>query len=124
VNKPPSDDAKREALRLLGADAKSAPLFEKLLRDKDEKAEIRQISAAALQALKPEKLQENAREIVLDDSDYDEIRATSLTALTQFGDEEAVAKDATLKKQISKLSTKGGAKAKRSARHFMTKYGR
>jgi HEAT repeat protein len=124
VAKPPSDDAKREALRLLAADAKSAPIFEKLLRDKDEKADIRQISAAALQALKPDKLQENAREILLDDSDYDDIRATSLTALTQFGDEEAVAKDTALRKQISQFSTKGGAKVKRSARHFITKFGR
>ena len=124
VNNPPNDDAKREALRLLAADAKSAPMFERLLRDKDEKAEIRQVSAAALQALKPEKLQENAREILLDDSDYDDIKATSLTAVTQFGDEQAVAKDEKLRRQITKISTKGGAKAKRSARHFITKYGK
>jgi hypothetical protein len=124
VNKPPNDDAKREALRLLAADAKSAPLFEKLLRDKNENAEIRQISAAALQALKPEKLQSNAREILLDESDYDDIRATSLTALTQFGDKEAVDKDKTLKKHVDRMSEKGGAKVKRSARQFISKYGR
>ena len=124
VENPPNEDAKREALRLLAADAKSAPLFEKLLRDKNENAEIRQISAAALQALKPEKLQSNARDILLDDSDYDDIRATSLTALTQFGDAEAVAKDQTLKKHVGKMSEKGGAKVKRSARQFMSKYGR
>jgi len=124
LNKPPNQDAKREALRLLAADAKSAPVFEKLLRDKDETAEIRQISAAALQALKPDKLQENAREILLDDSEHDDIKATSLTALTQFGDEEAVAKDEALKKKVAKISTKGGAKVKRSARHFISKYGK
>jgi hypothetical protein len=124
INKPPNEDARREALRLLAADAKSAPVFEKLLRDKGEKAEIRQISAAALQALKPDRLQENAREIVLDDSDYDDIKATSLTALTQFGNEEAVSKDETLKKRIGKIGTKGSAKVKRSARHFISKYGK
>jgi hypothetical protein len=124
VNKPPNEDAKREALRLLAADAKSAPIFEKLLRDKDETAEIRQVSAAALQAIKPDSLQENARAILLDDSDYDEIRATSLTAVTQFGDEESVSKDETLKKHVSRMSTKGGAKVKRGARQFMSKYGK
>jgi hypothetical protein len=124
ISKPPNEDAKLEALRLLAADAKSAPVFEKLLRDKDETQEIRQVSAAALQALKPDSLQENARKILLDDSDYDEIKATSLTAITQFGDEEAVAKDETLRKHISKISTKGGAKVKRSARQFMSKYGK
>jgi hypothetical protein len=124
VNKPPNDEARIEALRLLAADAKSAPVFEKLLRDKEENADIRQVSAAALQALKPDKMQENAREILLDDSDYDDIKATSLTALTQFGDAEAVAKDDTLRKKVNKISTKGGAKARRSARHFISKYGK
>jgi hypothetical protein len=124
VNNPPSDEAKQEALKLLAADAKSAPVFEKLLRDKDETAEVRQISASALHSLKPEKLQENAREILLDDSEYDEIKATSLTALTQFGDEEKVSKDLTLRKQITRMSKKGGVKAKQGARRFMTKYGR
>jgi HEAT repeat protein len=122
VSDPPSDDARREALRLLAADAKSAPMFEKLLRDKDENAEIRQISASALQALKPERLQENAKEILLDDSDYDEIKATSLTAITQFGDAEDVAKDEKLRRQVDKLSKKGGAKSKKSARRFLIKY--
>ena len=92
VSKPPNATAKREALRLLAADATSAPMFEKILRDKDESREIRQISASALHALKPQKLQAHAREIVLDKSEYDDIKATSLTALTQFGDDEAVAK--------------------------------
>jgi hypothetical protein len=124
VNKPPSDGARRQALRILAADAKSAPVFEKLLRDKTEMSEVRQLSAVALQGLKPDKLQENAREILLDDSDYDEIKATSLTALTQFGDEEKVSKDATLRKHITRISKKGGAKVKQSARRFMTKYGR
>jgi hypothetical protein len=124
VNNPPNEDAKREALRLLAADARSAPVFEKLLRDKNETAEIRQISAAALQGLKPEKLQESARKILLDDSDYDEIKATSLTALTQFGDAAAVAKDQTLKTHVDRISSKGGAKVKRTARQFISKYGR
>src|SRR5688572_15878942 len=34
VENPPSEVARREALRLLAADANSAPMFEKLLRDK------------------------------------------------------------------------------------------
>src|SRR6267143_519161 len=39
VRKPPNAAAKREALRLLAADAASAPVFEKILRDKSESAE-------------------------------------------------------------------------------------
>lgn len=125
VEKPPNADAKREALRLLAADAGSAPLFEKLLRDKDELREIRQISASALHALKPEKLQEHAREILLDKSEYDDIQATSLTALTQFGDEAAIAADKALLKSVDRLSAgKALSKYKETARRFLSKYGR
>jgi HEAT repeat protein len=123
VDKPPNDDARREALRLLAADASAAPLFEKLLRDKNELREIRQIAASALHALKPEKLQEIAREILLDKSDYDDIKATSLTALTQFGD-EALGKDKALLKSVDRFSVgKAPSKYKQSARRFLSKYG-
>ena len=54
VEHPPNPLAKREALRLLAADAASAPIFEKLVRDKNESVELRQLGAAALHALKPE----------------------------------------------------------------------
>ena len=88
LNAPPNPDAKREALRLLSADAKSAPAFEKMMRDKDEDRDIRQISAAALQAVQPKRFQEQARELLLDKKEYDDIQATALTALEQFGDEK------------------------------------
>jgi hypothetical protein len=124
VSKPPNDIARREALRLLAADATSAPLFEKLLRDKDEQAEIRQISASALQSLKPEKLQEHAREMVLDKSEYDEIQATSLTALAQFGDDAAIANDDALLKSVDRMSDEASTKVKQNARRFLSKYGK
>lgn len=124
VKKPPNDDARREALRLLAADASAAPIFEKLLRDKKELREIRQISASALQALKPEKLQEYARKILLDKSDYDDIKATSLTALEQFADQEALGKDKALLKTVERFRAgKAPAKYKQSARRFLSKYG-
>lgn len=125
VEKPPNAEAKREALRLLAADATSAPMFEKLLRDKDELREIRQISASALHALNPKKLQTHAREMLLDASEYNDIQATSLTALTQFGDEAAVAKDDALMKSVNRLSvSKASPKYKQSARQFLSKYKR
>jgi hypothetical protein len=125
VNKPPSDDARREALRLLAADAKSAPLFAKLLRDKNELREIRQISASALHALQPEKMQEYARKILLDKSDFDDIKATSLTALEQFGDDAALGKDKALLKSVDRLSGgKTQAKYKQSARRFLSRHGK
>ena len=123
VNKPPNPEAKREALRLLAADTNSAPIFEKLMRDKDEDREIRQISAAALQAIKPKKFQEQAREIVLDNKEYDDIQATALTALAQFGDEKKVAKDEKLLEQVDKLTEAKSAKVKKTAKFFLRRHG-
>jgi hypothetical protein len=119
---PPNAVAKREALRLLAADATSAPLFEKIMRDKDETHEIRQVAAAALQAIKPEKLQACAREVLLDPSEHDDIKATSLTALTQFGDPEKVAKDKALRKHVDRLRSAASRNVKQSARRFLNKY--
>jgi hypothetical protein len=124
ISNPPNEEARHEALRLLAADATAAPVFEKLLRDKNELAEVRQLSASALQALRPAKLQTHAREILLDTSDYDEIQATSLTALTQFGDEEAVANDVELRNRIEELVTEAPPKVKQSAKRFVDKYSR
>jgi hypothetical protein len=123
VNAPPNPEAKREALRLLSADASSAPVFEKLLRDKEEDRDIRQMSAAALQAVKPKRFQEQAREMLLDDKEYDDIQATALTALAQFGDEKAVAKDQKLMKRVGELGSAKSAKVKKTAKRFMTRYG-
>jgi hypothetical protein len=124
LNNPPNDRAKREAVRLLAADASSAPVFEKLLLDKKEGREIRQISAAALQAVRPEKFQQRARELVMDSKEYDDIQATALTALTQFGDESAVSKDETLVKRVGRLEKGKSAKVKKTAKRFMRKYNR
>ena len=125
VKKPPNEMARREALRLLAADATAAPMFEKLMRDKNELREIRQISASALSALKPERLQKSAREILLDNSDYDDIKATSLTALTQLGDEQALSKDKALLTSVNRFrSGKTSAKYKQTARRFLDKYDR
>jgi hypothetical protein len=124
VANPPNPEAKREALRLLSGDAASAPIFEKVLRDKDELADIRQMSAAALHALRPETLRDNAREMILDKSEYPEIQATSLTALTQFGQAADLEKDKTLLKRVQNMTDKGPAPIKQTARRFLHKYGK
>lgn len=125
VGNPPNALAKQEALRLLAADAASGPFFEKVLRDKDELRGNRQIAASALHALNPDKLQAHAKEMLLDKSEYDDIQATSLTALAQFGDDAAIADDKPLLKSVDRVSAgKASAKYKKSAREFLSKYRR
>lgn len=96
-------------------------MFEKILRDKDELSENRLISAAVLQATKPETLHKHAKEILLDKTDYDEIQATCLTALTQFGDASA-GKDKALMSRVKSLGGKASKSVKQSAREFLSKY--
>jgi hypothetical protein len=123
VADPPSPVARREALRLLAADATAKPVFEKILRDKDEARDLRQISASALHGIAPDALQKHARAILLDSSEWDDIQATSLTAIEQFGDAEAVAEDTELKKRVGRLRTASSKKVKQGAKRFQAKYG-
>lgn len=124
IKEPPNTAAKREALRLLAGDATAAPLLEKVVRDKDEALEVREMAAGALHTTQPDKLQKLAREMLLDESEPDEIRTASLMALTQFGDPEQVAQDETLLKHVDKLGEKAPKLMKQTARRFLSKYKR
>ncbi|HEY8156788.1 MAG TPA: hypothetical protein VII72_21845 [Myxococcota bacterium] len=123
VRDPPNPAAKREALRLLAADAASAPVFEEILRNKAEPAEFRQLSVSVLHSLAPRSLQAHAREMVLDDTEDDDLRAAGLTALTQFGEQGAITADAALVQRVDRLKGgKGSAMVKKGARRFLDKY--
>jgi hypothetical protein len=123
VNHPPNRTARREALRLLGADAGSVPIFERILRDKSETPEIRQVSAAALHGLDPSRLQAQVREIVMDPSEHDEMRETSLTAIQQLAP-PAIAGDKQLMDRVAQLSTEASEPVRQSARQLLGKYKR
>jgi HEAT repeat protein len=122
LRQPPNEDAKREALRLLAADAKSANVFEKILLDRAEPTDVRQIAASALQTLAPDTLQEHARRIVLDTDENPEVQATSLTAITQFGKAEKLIGDDVLGKRVEKLQAEPSESVQQSAAQFMSKY--
>lgn len=125
VQRPPNPEAKQEALRLLGADSRSAKLFESLLMDKQESVEVRQIAASALNALDPDSLQKLARRIVLDVAETPELQAMSLSAMTNFGNEEAMVKDKPLAKRAARLAgSKSPQSVKASAKSFRRKYKR
>jgi len=69
------------ALRLLSADADSAPVFEQLVADRSEDPEVRASSAVALHNLDPGRFTATAEQIVLDPDDDDDLRAVCLTTL-------------------------------------------
>ena len=94
------------------------------LRDKSEAPEYRRIAASALHAMAPDTLQRHAREIALDPSESDEIRATSLTASSQFGGASAAAADSDFIKGVDQLRGASSADVKEAASRLLAKYGR
>lgn len=124
VKNPPNESARYEALKLLGADAKSAKLFESILGDRKESAEARLIAAAALNAVAPDTLQRYARKIVLDKTEDPDVQATSLTAMSSFGNED-LGKDKALQTRVARIGKSNAAEmVKKSARTFKRRYSR
>jgi len=120
---PPSEDARRAALQLLASDPSSTTAFEKILADKAESPELRRVAATALHSLSPAKLQSWAQQAVMDKGENDELLATCLTALDQFGEASSIRGNAKLGKRISQMKSKGSAKVKALAKQVATKYG-
>jgi hypothetical protein len=112
--------AREEALRVLATDPESEKLFTRLLRDKSEKRSIRRISASGLQSLNPEAFEKAARGIVADESDDNDIRATTLAALAHGREAREAPADPKLVATVEKLAAKTQPPAMRSSiRRFL-----
>jgi hypothetical protein len=120
IQNPPSPEAKQEAVRLLASDPRSTGLLVDILRDKGEKREVRSASAAALRSLAPEELEEQAKQIVLDDGEYDDLRATAISALALLGDQETLDQDTELTGRVEQLSEESPSEdVTRTANRFL-----
>jgi hypothetical protein len=104
VQRPPNRSAKKEAVRLLAADASSKDLLIEILRDKGESSEVRQISAIALQSLAPTEFEDIAKQIVLDNNEDNALRATCINALAHFANPATLSEDSTLDERVEQLS--------------------
>lgn len=103
VRNSPSPEAKREAVRLLASDPGSKDLLVGLLRDKSERADMRNASAIALQSLAPQDFEREAKRIALDESEDPELRATCISAISRFSDQEALSQDPEFSRGIEEL---------------------
>jgi hypothetical protein len=113
---------KEAALRVLATDAKSQDLFAKLLEDKSQPRSLRALSATGLHFLNPQKFSDIARKIVLDNSDFEDIRATSLGALASAPDHQALRHDSGFMEQVKQLEAAGPlANLRAAAGRFMAK---
>lgn len=118
-----SDPAtKEEAVRLLASDPGSQGLIADLLKDKSQSGAIRALSATALQVLDPQSFEGAAREIVADDDEDDDLRATCLGALTHIRDYQQTRSDPDFLQRVEKLgSTTPSANLRSSANRFVRK---
>jgi HEAT repeat protein len=117
------EQVRQEGLRLLATDPKSEKLFQGLLADKEEMSGVRRLSAVALQQMNPAKFERVARAIVDDDSDFDEIRATSLSALTHVRDYAKSRSDAALVAKADELKSGKSGALKSAAAKFLKRIG-
>ncbi len=121
VQNPPSPEAKQEAVRLLAADPTSKELLIDLLKDKGERREVRNASAGALQSLAPAEFEEQAKQIVHDDDEYDDLRATAINALALFADQEALSQDTELNRRVEQLREQPSSEeVERSAARYIS----
>ena len=83
---------------------------------------MRIASAAALQSLAPAEFEEQAKQIVLDDDEYDDLRATAINALAHFADQEALSQDAELTRRVEQLGEETPSEeVGRTADRFLSK---
>ncbi len=113
---------KEAALRILATDAKSQDLFAQLLQDKTQPRSLRALSATGLNFLNPQKFADVARKIVMDKTDFEDIRATTLGALTHGPLHHTIQDDKGLLDEIKNLSVQSPLDNLRAAAgRFLTK---
>lgn len=123
VAHPPNRAAKREAVRLLGGDPNSRDLLAKLLADKTESREIRNLSAIALQSVAPDEFHDQAKTIAQDDDEDNQLRTTLVTALTHFADPDTLRKDSDFSERIHQIrAASRSPQLKRATQGFITKF--
>jgi HEAT repeat protein len=124
IENPPNLMAKREAVRLLAADATSKDLLAKIIKDKVEDPEVRKIGVVALQSLAPAEFEELAKRLVLDDDEDDDLRAISMNALAHFANPESLIQDSEFNRRIIELGQKNISKElKQVVDIYATKWG-
>jgi hypothetical protein len=108
-------DTKEAALRVLVTDAGSQDLLERILKDKAQPRNLRMLSATGLQSLNPQRFAEIAQQIVNDDNDYEDIRATTLGALAGAPEHGHLRSDANFMDRVVQLGAQNALPNLRAA---------
>lgn len=98
-------DTREAALRALSTDPAAEDLLASVAEDKDADRDLRAMGAAALHCLNPRRFAQVARAIILDDDDFDDIRATSVGAFANHPDLHVGRDDRELQSKIAALAS-------------------
>jgi hypothetical protein len=111
----PDVEVRHEALRFLAADPESKEVLRSLMQDKSRDSRTRTLSAMGLQSLDPAAFSQQARQIVLDDSEDEDLRASCLGALAHFPEYRNVRSDAQFKEKVASLQSHAASEHLRSS---------
>ena len=90
---PPTDNHSTNVSAIERTRRAARDMFARLYQDIKEHREVRALSAAGLQFLDPARFVEVGKRIVADTNEYDDIRATTMNALSRFDDYRDVLHD-------------------------------
>lgn len=110
---------REQALRALATDTKSAPLFEAIAANKDEKRSIRQIAAVNLKNTSATRFAKLARDLILDEQDDDKLKAAAVSAITHTGE---VAAKLMTPRFASALASLGSATRSRALKSSINRF--
>jgi hypothetical protein len=102
LDRPPDQDTAKEAIRVLAADPGATELLLERLRDRSQPSDERRLCAVALQTSRPDVLAAEARALVADGSEDEQLRAFALSVLTHLA--AGHASDAELAAQVARLA--------------------
>jgi hypothetical protein len=123
IERPPSQAAKKEAIRVLAADPSARNLLAEIFTNKQEARDVRMTSAVALQSLAPDRFEREARQVVLDDDEDDALRVTSLNALTHFASTAEHSAESPFTKRVGRMRESTGApKLRRAMDEYLAKF--
>jgi hypothetical protein len=103
VSRPPNEATRIQAIRSLAADPGAAPLLRAILRNPADSLEARTRAAHTLRALDAPAFEVEAKQIIPNDAEPDDLRITCLMALTVFGDRANLRKDGALNATADRL---------------------
>lgn len=109
VKSSPNALAREEAVRLLSADPSSADLLTEVFHNKEEDVAVRRKSAIALQSLAPAEFEEEAKQVILDESEDDGLRAACVSALGHFGNRAALMQDESFNQRLDDMQRQGSS---------------